>query len=77
MSGRDIKGNRLDCSTFSVSRVSLVMVLNATMSTNVMEMVLISVMLSPHAQILLVHIHVNVMKDSVVMVSFVLDSEAN
>ena len=47
------------------------------MSMNVMEMVLISAMLSLHVQIPLDHIHVNVTKDSAVMVSFVLDSEAN
>ena len=77
MSGKGFKGNRLDCNTLSVSLVSLVMVLSATMSTNVMEMVLMSVMLSPHVQILLDHIHVNVMKDSVVMVSSVLVWEVN
>ena len=77
MSGRGFQGKRLDCNTLSVSLVSSVMELSATMSTNVMEMVLMSVMVSPHVQILLGHTHVNVMKDSAVMVSFVLDSEAN
>ena len=77
MSGRGFQGKRLDCNTLSVSLVSSVMVSSATMSMNVMEMVLISAMLSLHVQIPLDHIHVNVTKDSAVMVSFVLDSEAN
>ncbi len=44
---------------------------------NVTQMVLINVMLLQTVQILLVHIHVNVMKDSVVMGSFVLDWEVS
>ena len=62
---------------FSVLLVLLVMVLNVTMSTSAMEMVLINAMLLLHALILLVLIHVNVMKDLVVMVSSVLVWEVN
>ena len=49
------------------------MVSNVTMWMNVTEMVLINATLLLHVQTLLVHTHVNVMKDSVVMVSFVSD----
>ena len=47
------------------------------MSTNVTGMVLMNAMLLLHVPTLLVHIHANVMKDSVVMVSFVSDWEVN
>ena len=47
------------------------------MSTNVTGMVHMNVMLLLHVLILLVHIHVNVMKDLAVMVSFVSDWEVN
>ena len=53
------------------------MVLTVMTWMNVTGMVLINVMLLLPVQTLLVHTHVNVMKDSLVMVLFVLDWEVN